>query len=242
MRIFSRSAWAGAETPLKTSSAQPIAPITVPIAERVIVSSLRALERGNLPVQIEHRADRLRARAPQFRDRRIGMARRTGCILHGRPAEPAERADTKALHDLLRHVDPPLRAFDPVGDVDETEIEMRSGGTGEILEDGVVVLAMRRNDRKVDIVDPARHALEDRVCRIDENAIVLPAGRIVMPDRADVEAELYTRWHPIGEPCHGFGHLRKAPVEHAMERLVPGLGPAEKFLMLGLHPDIELDG
>src|SRR5689334_17229603 len=99
---------------------------------------------------------------------------------------------------------------------------MRSGGTSEILEDGVVVRTMRRNDGKVDVVDAARHALENRVRRVDEHAVVLPAGRIMVPDRADMEAELDTRWHPIGEPRHGFCHLRQAPVEHAMERLVPG--------------------
>src|SRR6185312_8834092 len=43
-----------------------------------------------------------------------------------------------------------------------------------------------------------------------------------------------------GEPRDRVGHLRQAPVERAMERLVPGLGPAKEFLVLSLHADIEL--
>src|SRR5579863_10024135 len=124
MRIFSLSAWAAA---LKASSAQPITPM-MPIADRFIIPSPSGgLQRRDLRVQIEHRSYRVRARALQFGDRRVAMARRTGRVGRGRAAEAAERSDAEGRHDFLGHRDPSLRAFDAIVEIDKAEIEIGLG-------------------------------------------------------------------------------------------------------------------
>jgi hypothetical protein len=99
-----------------------------------------------------------------------------------------------------------------------------------------------RYDGDMNVADRATDALGNRIRDIDQRCIVLPDARIVMPNRADVQAELNLRGDSVGKPRDRLRHLLQRPMEYGVHRLIEIVWSPQVFFVLRLHGNIELDG
>src|SRR5437588_12992672 len=83
---------------------------------------------GDLPMQVEHRADRLGGGAGDLRIRRLGEIAARGTLRRSGATEAAEKCHAVDRDMLLCHGEPALGPLDAIHQVDQAEIQLRPVG------------------------------------------------------------------------------------------------------------------